>query len=111
MRILMKISIPTEVGNAMLLNGTLATKLKEILDDIKPEAAFFIEENGKRCPIIVANLQDESSIPALVEPFFLAFGASVECHPAMVLDDLMKAGTAMEKVAKKYGPASLAHSN
>lgn len=110
-RMLMKVTIPTEVGNAMLLDGTMGTRIQAILDEIKPEAAYFIEENGKRCPIIVADLKDESCIPALAEPFFLAFGATVEMHPAMVLDDLMKAGPAMEKIARKFAPPAMAHSN
>jgi hypothetical protein len=33
--------------------------------------------------------------PAIVEPWLLAFGASVEIHPVMIPADLAKAGTAM----------------
>jgi hypothetical protein len=103
MRVLLKISIPMEVGNAGIIDGTLPQKIKSILDEQKPEAAFFIEEHGKRTGIVVVNLKDESSIPAVSEPWFLAFNATVEMHPAMVPEDLMKAGPAIEHAVKKYG--------
>ncbi len=109
MRVLMKVSIPMEAGNAAIMDGSLPMKLKAILDDMKPEAVYFIEEHGKRTGMIVADLMDESCIPALAEPFFLAFNATVEMHPAMVLDDLMKAGPAIERAVKKHGTPAMAH--
>ena len=48
MRMLMKVNIPTESGNAAVRNGSLQSTIKGILDDLKPEAAYFAEENGKR---------------------------------------------------------------
>lgn len=47
-------------------------------------------------------MQEASQIPAIAEPWFLAFNARIEIHPVMVASDLMKAGPAIEKVAKKY---------
>jgi len=47
-------------------------------------------------------MQNASQIPAIAEPWFLAFNASVEFHPVMVPDDLAKAGTAIEAVVKKF---------
>jgi hypothetical protein len=48
-------------------------------------------------------MQDASQVPAITEPWFLAFDAEVEIHPVMVRDDLMKAGPAIEQAVKKYG--------
>ena len=45
---------------------------------------------------------DYEQIPALAEPWFLAFNASIEIHPVMVPDDLAKAGNAIEAAVKKY---------
>jgi hypothetical protein len=48
-------------------------------------------------------LQDASQIPAIVEPWMLAFNASIELSPVMVLDDPDRAGSAFEKAVKSFG--------
>ena len=48
-------------------------------------------------------MKDASQIPALAEPWFLAFQASVEIVPVMIPDDLQKAEPAMKEAVKKYG--------
>ncbi len=65
--------------------------IESILDELKPEAAYFAEENGKRTGFVFFDLKDTSQIPAVAEPWFLAFNAQVEFHPAMNLEDLKKA--------------------
>jgi hypothetical protein len=47
-------------------------------------------------------MEDVSLIPAIAEPWFLAFNASVEIHPVMIPDDLAKAGGAIENAVKRY---------
>ena len=103
MRILMKIEMPVETANAAARKGTLGSTIHSILEEQKPEAAYFMEFNGRRTGIIVVNLDDASKIPALAEPWFLAFNASIEFHPAMIPADLAKAGADIERIAKKYG--------
>jgi hypothetical protein len=48
-------------------------------------------------------MHDASQIPAIAEPWFLAFNASIEIHPVMVPEDLSRAGSAIEVAVKKYG--------
>jgi hypothetical protein len=48
-------------------------------------------------------MHDAAQIPALAEPWFHAFNASLEMVPVMVAEDLMKAGPAIEQAVKKYG--------
>ncbi len=103
MRILLKVSIPVEIGNAKIKDGSLAKTMQSILEEQKPEAAYFVEDNGTRTGFTVVNIDDASQIPAIAEPWFLAFNAGVELHPAMVAEDLMKAGPAIEQAVKKYG--------
>src|SRR5262249_25961664 len=101
MRFLFKFSIPVEGGNAAAQNGFKI--LDAILQEQKPEAAYFIAENGKRTAIVIMNMTDASQLPAIAEPWFLGLGAEVECTPCMVKEDLMKAGPAIEKAVKAYG--------
>jgi hypothetical protein len=102
-RILLKASFPVETVNAAFKDGSFADRLQSILTDLKPEAAYFIaNEKGQRAAYLVLDLADPSKIPAVGEPFFLAFNAAVELYPAMVHEDPMKAGPAIEQAVKKY---------
>ena len=53
---------------------------------------------------MVLEIQDRSAVPRIAEPWFLAFGASVEIHPVMTAKDLAKAGPFIEQAVKKYSP-------
>jgi hypothetical protein len=72
------------------------------LADLKPEAVYFTDNNGQRSGFIFLEMEDASQIPAIAEPWLLAFNASIEIHPVMVPDDLARAGDAIEKAVKKY---------
>jgi hypothetical protein len=110
MRVLLKVSIPIAEGNAAIADGSLGNTLSSILADIKPEAAYFAEDNGARTAFLVVNLSDSSQIPAVAEPFFLAFNARVEFHPAMNLEDLKNAAPGMESAVRKYARGARAAS-
>src|SRR5437762_726099 len=100
MRMLLKASIPVEAGNAGMRDGRLQKTIQSWVAQFKPEAAYFIEEQGKRTAILVVDLQHPSQIPGMAEPWFLALNAAVEFHPAMTAEDLAKAGPDIEKAVK-----------
>jgi hypothetical protein len=102
MRMMLKVSIPVETGNAAIANGSLGTTIQRILAEIKPEAAYFAEDNGQRTGYIFFDMQDSSQLPAVAEPWFLAFNAGITVRPAMNLDDLAKASPAMQRAAEAY---------
>jgi Domain of unknown function (DUF3303) len=102
MRFLVKVNIPVDAGNASAKAGKLGTTIQSILADLKPEAAYFTDDNGQRTAFLFLEMKDASQIPAIAEPWFLAFNASIEIHPVMVPDDLSKAGSAVEAAVKKY---------
>ena len=102
MRCLLKVSIPVEAGNVAISDGTLPKTIETILNELKPEAAYFAAENGNRTAFIFLDLKDASQIPAVAEPWFLAFQAQVEFHPAMNLEDLKKATPGIERAVKNY---------
>jgi len=108
MRCLLKVSIPVAEGNAAIADGTLGPTINSILGDLKPEAAYFAEDNGARTGFIFFDLGSSSQIPAVAEPWFLAFNAKVEVRPAMNLEDLKNAMPGIEKAVKKYARAARA---
>ncbi len=103
MRFLVKASWGIEAGNKLARDGTLGATVESILGDIKPEAAYFLAENGERTAYLFVDLEDASQIPAVAEPWFLACDASIEIVPVMTPEDLAKAGPAIEQAVKKYG--------
>jgi len=103
MRMMMKASMPVETGNAAARKGTLGTTLQKILGEIKPEAAYFGDENGMRTAYIFFEMTDSSQIPAVAEPFFLAFNAHITFKPVMSAKDLERGAPGIEKAVKEYG--------
>ena len=102
MRFLVKVNIPVEAGNAAAKAGKLGATIQAILADVKPEAVYFTDDDGQRTGFLFLEMQDAAQIPAIAEPWFLAFNASIEIHPVMVPADLARAGGAIADAVKKY---------
>jgi len=92
--------MPIEPFNTMIKNGTAAKAIEQVMADIKPEAAYFLERNGHRGATLIVDVPDPSRIPAIAEPLFLLFNASVTFHPVMTAEDLAKSG--LDEIGKKY---------
>src|SRR5579863_4154967 len=106
MRMLLKISIPVEAGNAAARAGSLERTIKGILDELKPEAAYFAEDGGERTGYIFFDMKESSELPAIAEPWFLAFNAKITVRPAMTAQDLAVAGPGIERAVKGFGKAA-----
>src|SRR5271165_3323938 len=104
MRMLLRVSIPVDAGNAAAKAGTLGPTIEKILADLKPEAAYFLaDDDGQRSASIVFDMKDTSQIPAVAEPWFLAFNAKVSLRPVMNPQDLAAAGPSIVKAAQQHG--------
>jgi hypothetical protein len=98
---MMLVQFPLEPFNTSVRNGTAGPKMKKILEEIKPEAAYFGEREGKRGGILIVNLNNPSEVPKLAEPWFLTFNAEVEFRVVMTPEDLAKSD--LEGLGKKWG--------
>jgi hypothetical protein len=103
MRLMLNVNMNTEAANELARQGKLGSTIQSILADFKPEAAYFVEDEGERTGVIFFDLADVSQLPAVAEPWFLAFDARLTVKPAMNPDDLGKAAPGIEAAVKKYG--------
>ena len=100
MRFVMHVTLPPEKFNKAVLDGSAGETMGRILEEIKPEAAYFTAKGGNRGGFIVVDMKDPSEMPRLAEPFFLKFDATVEFLPAMTPEDLQRSG--LDAIGNKW---------
>ena len=64
MRMLLKATIPTELGNRAIKDGSFAKVMEATVAKLKPEAAYFVAERGRRCALFFFDMRDASDIPS-----------------------------------------------
>lgn len=101
MKMLLMVECPNEPFNALVRAGKIGEVIQRILESIKPEAAYFTEQDGMRGGIFLIDVQDSSQIPGFAEPFFLNFDATCKFRLVMTPQDLQKAG--LEALGKTWG--------
>ncbi|MGW6907118.1 MULTISPECIES: hypothetical protein [unclassified Streptomyces] len=90
MRVLLKAQLDTEKGNDAIRSGKLPQVLQELMEKIKPEAAYFTTDGGLRTMFFFFDLKDPSQMPVIAEPLFFELGARLDYTPVMNLDDVQK---------------------
>ena len=90
MRVLARITNPTERGNIAISDGTNARLIQEMMQRWNPEAVYFTTINGRRGAFVVFDLPDASDIPAFCEPLYQGLHAEIEITPVMTVEDLQK---------------------
>ena len=103
MRMLLKAEVPVDVGNAKAKDGSLGGDIQRILEAQKPEAAYFLMQNGVRTALIFLDLSGEDALSRMVEPWLIAFNADVTLNPAMVGADLERGSAGIDDAAKNFG--------
>jgi hypothetical protein len=101
MRMLVDIELPIEPFNTMVREGTVGTKLQEILAEIQPEAIYFTNRDGTRGATMIVDVPQASDIPKIAEPFFLVFNAEVEFDVVMLPEELAAAG--LDALGSRWG--------
>jgi hypothetical protein len=90
MRMLLKVSMPVEQANVAAKSGALQRTIQSTMEALKPEAAYFYPEDGKRTALMVFDMKGSWQLPATVEPLFESLGAAVHVTPVMNAEDLQR---------------------
>lgn len=101
MKMLLTVEFPLEPFNSLVRSGQADEVIGRVLEAIKPETAYFTEQEGKRGGFFVIDIKNPSDVPAFSEPFFLNFQASCKFRILMSPEDLQKAG--LEELGKQWG--------
>ncbi len=102
MKYLVKVTLPSEATES-IRDGSIMEKMQRIFNDMKPEAAYFVTENGRRTMYIVVKADAAKPLPYLAEPWWLMFNADVDILPAFTLQDMESLGPVLEDIVKKFG--------
>jgi len=103
MRFIISCRFPTDKANATIKGGNFPQTVQSIMEELKPEAAYFTDMDGARGGHLVVNMDDASELPAIAEPLFFGLGATIKVQLVMTPEDLEKATPSLEQAAQKYG--------
>jgi hypothetical protein len=103
MRVMIKFALPVEASNTAIRTGKLAKVFQQIVEDLKPEAAYFFPTGGERGGFIVVDMHDSSQIAEMAERFFFGLDAKVEFVPVMSAADLEKGLSGVQGTIERYG--------
>ena len=92
MRMLVNVKFCPKTFNKAVADGSVGQKMRRLLEEMKPEAVYFTEQDGKRSAIMIVEVTDPSRVPVLAEPWFLTFNAEVAVRIVMSPEDLQKSG-------------------
>ena len=90
MRMMMRVQVTVEKGNEAMQNGKLMEVIKQTMERIKPEAAYFGPFEGKRTGYFFFNLTDQTQLPPIADPLFKELHAEIVCVPVLNAEDLQK---------------------
>ena len=77
-------------GNDAASDGTLALTLKNLVEKVKPEAAYFHLDGGERAGTIVFEATHPIQMPEINEPLFARLNAKIDIQPAISLEELLE---------------------
>jgi hypothetical protein len=90
MRVMLKAQLNVEAGNLAISDGSINAVFERVFGACRPEATYFLTENGKRTVYAIFDMQSLDQIPVLAEPLFQGLGATVDFMPVMNQSELAK---------------------
>ena len=90
MRTMLKFSLDVEAANLAISDGSIAATFGKIFAICRPEAVYFLTENGRRTGHVYFDLKSPDQVPMLAEPLFQAMSATVDFVPVMTPAELEK---------------------
>jgi hypothetical protein len=103
MRVMIKFAFPVEAGNAAIRDGKVEKVFQGIVEELKPEAAYFFPEGGDRAGLFVINMTESSQVAEIAERFFFGLNARIEMVPVMAPEDLRKGLSGIQGIIQRYG--------
>jgi hypothetical protein len=90
MRMMLKSQLDIEAGNLAINDGSIGKVFEKVFATCKPEATWFLTENGLRTVYAIFDMPSPDMVPALAEPLFQGLGATVAFMPVMTADELQQ---------------------
>jgi hypothetical protein len=103
MRVMIRFAFPAEAGNAAIRTGKVEKVFQQIMEDLKPEAAYFHAVDGDRGGFFVFDMQESSQLAEIAERLFFGLNAKIEAIPVMAADDLRKGLSSVQETIRRYG--------
>jgi hypothetical protein len=91
MRMMMRLTMPVEKGNEAIASGAWDQTLDHIIETLKPEAAYFYLDGGRRAAMFIYEAEKAEEMAVINEPIFQGLNASIEQQPVLTAADLGKA--------------------
>ncbi len=102
MRCMVKFWIPVSEGNELVKTGKIGRVFQSLMDDFKPEAAYFFSEEGVRSGFMIMNVGEQSEFIHIAESFWFGLRAEITVTPVMSGEDLEKGLTGIDDLLKRY---------
>lgn len=102
MRVMVKFSIPVSHGNELVKSGKISRNFQSLMEDFKPEAAYFFPDNGQRSGFMIINVADSPDLVKVAESFWFGLHADISTTPVLNGEDLAKGIAGIDGVVKRY---------
>jgi hypothetical protein len=100
---MIKFALPVEASNDAIRTGKLQRVFAQVVEDLKPEAAYYFPQEGQRGGMFIVDMQQSSQIAEIAEKLFFGLNAKVEMVPVMAADDLHHGLAGVQDTIRRYG--------